>query len=330
MALTRVGRKFIDVDIVGELNNFDWYAARWTEDKLIASSPFRSDKSPSFFMNLTGEHAGTWNDSGADEDSFATGNLVTLLAHLRNESFQESEEYLLALYDVDYRYDELTIDVPELKLDTSKYVPEVVLENHPWIYSPYLASRGISEETQLLYGIRATKEEVAFPWRSVNGYLVTIKYRKTQDKRFFYLKGGNPVKENIFGIDLVYKYNTKVAVIGEAEVDAMTWTERKFTRHTNSKIVGLAVGGVTLTDEQAELIIKSPIEKLVINADNDKAGQRLRKSIETKLAGKVELYFVNIPDPYKDANELHTSKDSHLLDKIRPTRISALGGLDIL
>lgn len=332
MSFTIVGGKNINVDIRGELENFEWLNANWSDEKLIASSPFRSDNSPSFAMTLEGDHAGTWKDSGAEGEEWGTGNLVTLLAFLRNESFKESEEYLLSLYDTEYKYDDMVLVLPTLKMDTEKYVPEYVLQSHPVIFSDYIANRGIGLDVQELYGIRTNEDysEVAFPWRSVNSYLVTVKYRKTNDKRFFYLKGGNPVKNNIFGIDLVYKFGTETAVIGEAEVDAMSWTEAKNKKEDGTirsdrfKIIGLAVGGVTLSDKQAELIIKSPIKNLVIAADNDKAGQRLRRSIEAKLKGKVNLFFVEIPGPHKDANDVLTKEGPESLNNLRPYRINSL------
>jgi len=75
----------INVDIEEELRLFPWNRARWTESKLIASSPFRDDNAPSFFVNLDGEYAGTWADSGAYGTEYESGNFVRLLAYLRNE-----------------------------------------------------------------------------------------------------------------------------------------------------------------------------------------------------------------------------------------------------
>lgn len=59
----KVRGQTLDIDIETELREFDWTRARWTADKLQAASPMRYDQTPSFFVNLDGEYAGTWSDS---------------------------------------------------------------------------------------------------------------------------------------------------------------------------------------------------------------------------------------------------------------------------
>src|SRR5699024_12436052 len=95
MALIRIGDRHIDVDIREELDQFEWYSAKWTDDKLIASSPFRDDTAPSFYIDLEGEYAGVFGDSGAYDSYYESGTLPRLLAPLRNESTQNAVEHLL-------------------------------------------------------------------------------------------------------------------------------------------------------------------------------------------------------------------------------------------
>ena len=40
----------LDVDIRTELEAFPWIRPRWDSEKLIAASPFRYDRTPSFFV----------------------------------------------------------------------------------------------------------------------------------------------------------------------------------------------------------------------------------------------------------------------------------------
>ena len=54
----------VEVDVEAELREFDWTRPTWNSDKLLAASPFRYDKSPSFFVRLEpyGEYpAGVWS-----------------------------------------------------------------------------------------------------------------------------------------------------------------------------------------------------------------------------------------------------------------------------
>src|SRR5690625_5121352 len=99
MAIINIRNHSIQVDIESELRDYDFgYNARWTADKVIASSPFRVDNRASFFVNLAGEYAGTWADSGAIDYEKARGNFISLIAHLRGISYDEAGDYLLEKY----------------------------------------------------------------------------------------------------------------------------------------------------------------------------------------------------------------------------------------
>src|SRR5690625_4272080 len=92
----------VQIDIADELSAYHFDNARWTADKLIASSPFRDDRAPSFFVNLSGELAGAWGDSGALDYEYASGNFVKLIALLRGISYEESADYLIEKYGALY------------------------------------------------------------------------------------------------------------------------------------------------------------------------------------------------------------------------------------
>ena len=95
MAIVKIEGKPLDIDLHEELGAFNWDKLNVTEDKWIACSPFREDSSPSFWVNLSGNFAGWFGDSAWDEDRYKSGNLLRLLTFLRNESYEETLEYLL-------------------------------------------------------------------------------------------------------------------------------------------------------------------------------------------------------------------------------------------
>src|SRR5690625_1876617 len=92
--------KNMEVDVRAELEQFDWTNAHWTHDRLIASSPFRYETRPSFFVTLdpSSEYYGCWGDSGAVDDEWQSGNFTKLLSFLRAETYEETEEYLRYTY----------------------------------------------------------------------------------------------------------------------------------------------------------------------------------------------------------------------------------------
>ncbi|WP_178944197.1 toprim domain-containing protein [Paenibacillus odorifer] len=161
----------------------------------------------------------------------------------------------------------------------------------------YLTNRGIAPIIQRLYrcGYHAEKNAIVMPWTSPVGTFLNAKLRATWGKAFWYAKGGAPVKSMIYGIDIAYRRNIKRAVIGEAEIDAMT--------ASTAGTFGLAVGGSEFTDEKAEMLRRSPIEELLIAGDNDAAGEKLRYEIERKMRGYMRLYNVEISGA-KDFNAL--------------------------
>lgn len=287
----------IDVDIRAELEAFEWTRPRWTNDKLIAASPFRYDKSPSFFVTLEGDYAGAWADSGYYDEEWKSGGLVKLLAFLRNETYEETEDYLLDSYATDYQSDKITLTVPKLIVDKGhSRLNEGILDKYRYRH-PYFERRSIPENIQRLYniGYDRDRQAVVIPWYDAQGRLANVKYRKTRGKVFWYEKGGNPIRELVYGINIVYKRNIKTVALTEGESDALTWS--------SEGIFGICVGGANFTDVQAEQIIRSPIERLIVAGDSDKAGRKFNEMVMRKLRGHVTLEEVTEYPGVKDANE---------------------------
>lgn len=296
MAKIKVRGRWVDVDIRAELERFSWQNARWTDTKLIAASPFRYDRKPSFFVNLDGMYAGTWKDSGAYDTEWESGGFVKLLAFLRNETQEETEEYLLAEYTTDWGNEKLTLKPPTLRMDKPRYLNVNKLAEFQREQSDYLTRRGISADVQRLMrtGYDPKKQAIVIPWFDGNGQLCNIKYRSVYGKTFWYERGAVPIRRLVYGIDVVFVKQAREAAICEAEIDAMSWW--------TIGVPAIAVGGVNFTDEQADIIKRSPIERLILSADNDKAGEKLTEQIVKKLDRNVELYKVNF-GRNKDANE---------------------------
>lgn len=300
MPTINVANERIDVDIRTELEAFEWQNARWTEQKLIAASPFRSDFHPSFFVNL---ETGGWHDSGAYDSEWQNGNFAKLIAFLRDETYEEACDYLLATYAPFHSGSETQeLRMPTLRLRKQK--ERVVLAENRLVRgvkSSYLSNRGITEQVQryLEVGYSERQRAVVLPWRHPNGQLANMKFRKVDSKIFWYASGGNPVSELLYASHIVFKRELPEVVICEAEIDALTWMS-----------VGkpaVAVGGASLSPRQLELLRKSPVERALICTDNDGAGEKLREQLAEGLSGYMRVGDVRVPAPYKDANEAHVA-----------------------
>lgn len=299
MPIINIGDRTIDVDIRYELEQFEWTRATWFADKLLAASPFRYDKSPSFYCYLedtASAPAGSWGDSGYYEEEFAKGGIVKLLAFLRNESEEETVDYLLTAYGENAGAD-LTLKMPQLKLERNRQPIDGAILAQYRLRHPYLGKRGIPEQIQRLMGVGYSRQAdaVTIPWFLPDGRLANVKYRKTRGKAFFYQKGAWPIRELIYGMDIVYKRRVARAIICEAEIDAMSWMAAGH--------MAVAVGGSSFNRRKAEIIVASPLEEIVIIADNDKAGGKLRDQIVEEMRGKMSVKVGRIDGGYKDANE---------------------------
>lgn len=299
MPFIKINGQHLDVDIRGELEQFEWIKPRWTSDKLIAASPFRYDSTPSFFVNLDGEYAGTWADSGAYDADYESGNFAKLLAFLRDETYEETVEYLFEMYGGPKLDESGKVSIPPVKLEESRRriaLSEEYLDPYRFRH-PYLGKRGISEKVQRFMGVGYSKKDkaVTMPWRHPDGSLANVKFRKVYGKAFWYSKDAAPIRTLVYGIDKVYRHNLTEVVVCEAEIDAMSWM-------TDGK-AAIAVGGTTVTKKQLDLIRKSPIERLIIARDNDKAGGKLGRKLFEGLNGYVELAEITIPSEFKDAND---------------------------
>ncbi|EOO67486.1 hypothetical protein IKE_02613 [Bacillus cereus VD196] len=319
MPTVKIRDQSINVDIEYELRQHIWTNERWSSDKLIAASPFRYEHTPSFFVNLDGNYSGTWKDSGAFDNEWESGNFTKLLSYLRNETYEETEEYLLEMYGVEYGYDNLVLKPPKFRIDNGRKALNFGRLQEYAYRHPYLGQRGISEEVQrqMKIGYDRFRQAVVIPWFDTNGRLANIKYRKVSSKVFWYEKDGKPIGDLIYGLHLAYKRNIKRAVYCEAEIDAMSFMMAGF--------FGLANGGSSFNQRKAEQILKSPIEELVIVADNDPAGEKLRKELEKYLNGKIRLTNGYVSG-YKDANEalVKEGKGSliSIVDGMKPVQLN--------
>lgn len=319
MPIINANGRRINVDIEEELRQFSWQNERWTGAKLIASSPFRDDNAPSFFVNLEGDYAGAWADSGAYGTEYEKGNFVKLLAYLRNESESQAIEYLVNKYGTIGEIkpgQKLKLITPELK---TEYKREYALTESTLMpaISPYLLTRGISQEAQELFGVGynpQNKGYTALAWHYHDtGDIANVKYRNTRNKRFFYEPDAKPISELVYGLYQAREYGE--AVICEGEIDALSWW--------TAGIPAIATGSAHISDRQAELIMQAGFDVIYLGGDSDRQGAVFNELLRDKLKGYAELRRIDYGKE-KDANEALMLQGvdgmRELVDKAAPVR----------
>lgn len=301
----------VDVDIARELSKYEWERVRWTADKFQACSPFRRERRPSFAVHL---QTGAWIDSGTDVEDWKRGNFVKLLAWLQNASYTEAEDYLLGEYHAAF------VDVDSLRLDLSLTLESQLTPPLPretmrpyWFRHPYLQrERGIDEATQRLFSVGYDRERkaVAFPWFDKDGQLINIKFRSIRGKQFWYYPAGQPIKHHLYGLHLVHQERAERVFIVESEIDCLTLWQYGFP--------ALAMGGANLTATQRDLLLRSPVQTLVLATDNDSVGRAIAHSITSHVNGYMRIEQMPFPANVKDVNDLSVDQLRETAQKTTP------------
>ena len=295
MATIVIRDRPLDIDVRAEVEKYEWKNAVWTDTKLIASSPFRYDNTPSFFLTFEGEYAGVFGDSAYDDDYYKAGNIVKLLAFLRKETEDETVSYLMSKYDYEYSDSDIELIKPSIQIE-KRYQP-LELEEIEYDKS-YLQSRGIPDRIVRLQNVFDKGNAIGICWYNTNGQLSAIKYRNKNSKEFWYEKGSTPIKDLVYGLDKVYERGIKRVAICEGEIDAMTWQA--------AGIYGIAIGGARLNERQKELIINSGIDEMILSGDNDTAGQRFNDLVYRSFKDSFDLFRLDYSEfeGSKDVNDL--------------------------
>lgn len=311
-----VGEQNLMVDVLEELSAFEFPKARNRGTELTSCSPFRDESSPSFSINL---ETGQWIDFGATGDSLGKGNLVTLLAMLRHETYENIERYLIQKYGIE------NIDLDTFKLDVQlekkKAAPKYITDEQYAAYRfrhPYLMNRGISEKVQNAFniGYDRVNYSVAFPWYDRDGKMVNVKFRSVRSKHFHYADG-QPIRNHLYGIHLIHRLTTKsLCAVVESEIDALyLWT----CGHP-----AVAIGGSNVTSTQIELLRRSGVSEIVIATDNDSVGQKTKQKIANSLLGYVRVSEIEFPDGRKDVNDMTPVELENAIQKRRVVNPFAL------
>lgn len=305
----------LPVDVLEELNYYNWNRVRVKGNEMLACSPFREENHPSFSVNI---ETGLWQDWGS-QDYYGKGNLITLLSFLRNETPNEVEDYLLDKYGIDLSdTDKLELNI-DFNIDT-KVDTIIDIETYKqYAYRhPYLSQRGISEKVQRAFkvGFDRQSNAVALAWHDVHGNIINIKFRSVKSKQFFYYPTGQQLRNHIYGMHFIYRMNCETAYLVESEIDALyLWSQG---------LPAIALGGSKISDKRKQLILRSPIKNLVIATDNDRVGQEIRQKVINLFIGYKELFDLQIPNNYKDVNEVPPEVLKTLANSVKPVEINLI------
>jgi DNA primase len=221
-----------------------------------------------------------------------------LLAFLRNETREETEYYLITKYGADPSEDIVKLRPKKLRLRAeSDGRKSLTLGEYYSEQCEYIHKRGIAPDVaeMMRIGYDSRRKAAVIPWFNADGTVGNVKYRRVDSKVFWYERGGRPIRDMVYGIDVIYRRRIRKACVVEAEIDAMTLM--------SAGMACVATGGATFTEDKRRLIVQSPLEEIVIVRDNDRAGRRWRNDIYEALRKDVRISFATVPLAAKDPNE---------------------------
>lgn len=307
----------IEVDILEELDKFEWEKGKVRGGKLLACSPFRPERRPSFAVNLEN---GSWIDSGGTVEEWKKGNLVKLLSWLRNESIEDTEFYLLSKYKtISFDTDNLELKI-NLTLEEPKARTLTVEDLKPFsVYHSYLNGRGITEKVKRAFKVGYSKKDkaITLPWFNWKGDIVNIKFRSVVNKRFWYMPECEGIANHVYGLHFVRKMKPSEVFIVEGEIDCMYLWSQGFP--------AIALGGANMTEQQEKLIKQLPIKSLVIATDNDLAGKKIRDYITERMFGIIPVREIYLPSHAKDVNDLSPSELKSVVNDSKDIRMKTIG-----
>lgn len=280
------------------------------------SCPFHEDKHPSFGINIyNGKYhclAGSCN---------VHGNLPMFVKRLEGlSSYDAAESWLRGNYgvnpdQVDQPFDLVFGGLGRDQEEEIVYIPEEILAQ--WDYRhPYLKGRGIPDIWQRRFRIGYDPNGlcITLPWYDRLGRCVGIKKRSVAGKFFwtYHLSSVGPNKVTLFGINHVFRKQSKSVIIVESEIDALYLWSNGYS--------AVALGTSHITKAQLEELKNCPIEEVIIGTDNDEAGKTICQELVNKLIWIPNIKILNWRgfQGFKDLNDLNSKQ----LEEIVRTAIS--------
>lgn len=240
-------------------------------------------------VRLTGTKKGTWADFA---DSGKSGDLLDLWAYCRNETIADAInsacEYLGVQRKQHY------FDKPARSYTLPARPQNATIPVNAEL--DYITKeRKLTIEAIEAYKIRSRAGEIIFP-HFRDGKLIAIKYRKIDgDKsdKWRWEKGCEPC---LFGWQAIPD-DVREVVICEGHIDAPSWW---MLGHPALSIPN----GVNAMDWiELEYDRLDRFDRVFLAMDNDEAGRKAISAIVDRL-GRERVQVIELPDPFKDANEL--------------------------
>jgi len=267
---------------------------KWNERQLTGCCPFHSEKTGSF----------KWNKKSNGFKCFGCGVSLDIIDYYMQTgmSFIESARELFRQTGTAYEFDE--DERPMVNKDKQPYrFPEPEKNEEMPRAEKYLSLRGISRKTLDYAGVRQdAKGNIVFEYKDENGRLLLVKYRPSRKLKSGEMKtwcqkdkDTTPILYGMHQVD-----TTKPLLITEGEIDRLAAIEAGFQ---NAVSVPFGANNYHWIERNWDWL--EQFDKIIIWADNDQAGEEMRKEVIPRL-GEYRCYYVR--SEHSDLN-IHLFKE---------------------
>ena len=175
--------------------------------------------------------------------------------------------------------------------------PSIMEEPKVTTEGKYLPCRGITESTMKHYGVLTYGDRQEYPYPSGG-----LKVRKMP--KDFFAKNGFKGDE-LFGMNLFPAGSSKMVTVTEGELDALSAYQMLANGSYSNPVVSLpsATPSGKLWEKCKDWL--NSFDKIILSADNDKAGKELAERMSLMFPSKV---YVMDHGQFKDANDFLTNK----------------------
>lgn len=265
---------------------------KWNNSKLKGLCPFHSEKTPSF----------VWDKKHYRFKCFGCGQTYDIVDYYtENEGldFIGAIESLFNEAGISYDFEG---EKRKYSKREYKYPKEEKNKDLSQVQK-YLKLRGISSQTIDYAGVKQDDNgNIVFEYKDQCGQLLLVKYRpsrklKDSDNKTWCQKDAS-TSPMLYGMDKINP--SKPLLICEGEIDRLACIEAGFK---NAVSVPFGANNYHWIEYNWDWL--EQFEKIIIWADNDEAGEKMRKEAIPRL-GEYRCY--NVKSPYKDIN-LHLYKE---------------------
>lgn len=263
------------------------------EKNLKACCPKHGEDTPSFI----------WNSKNNSYKCFGCGinyGILDLFMEQKN-TYLEACEKLFDLTKTKFKFGEKGIKTKR-EYKYPKHETNFDRSN----VEQYLALRGISEDTLNYCDIQEDDHKnIVFNYYNTNDVLMTVKYRPARKLKDKEIKTW--CQKDVDTTPLLFNMNridpTQPLVVTEGEIDTLSVIEAGYK---NVVSVPLGAGNDHWIEENWEWL--EQFDKIIIWADNDDAGYKMRKNVIPRL-GNWKGYFVELPNEIEKDGKQISVKD---------------------